>query len=72
MNLNVQLYKDLLAIGTNITIKSGVDGVNLKELAIIANKSNVLLTIKVDSGVSIDELKELAEIGQKNVKIEFI
>ena len=72
MSLSIQLYKDLLAIGTNITIKSGVDRESLKELANIANKSNVLLNVKVDSCISIDELKELAKIGQKNINIEFI
>lgn len=71
MSLNLQIYKDLLAIGTNITIHSGIDGEGLKDLANMANKSNVLLTIKVNSGISTDELKELAEIGQKNINIEF-
>ena len=72
MNLSIQLYKELLAIGTNITIKGGIGGENLKDLAIIASKSNVLLTIKVDSNMSDVELKELAEVGQRNINIEFI
>ena len=72
MSLSIQLYKDLLAIGTNITIKSGIDTESLKDLANIANKSNVLLNIKVDSCISADQLKELAKIGQKNINIEFV
>ena len=57
MSFSIQLYKDLLAIGTNITIKSGIDREALKDLANIANKSNVLLNVRVDSCISIDELK---------------